>query len=198
MTPRRPCAPGTHRPKRCRRLAHDPDPYLWPEPITLTLPLTAAHNPQPATRTRTRTITPNPHAHQSKYGLDFTALSKAYREEHHTYTYRQAWQGRVPGSRVARDEVELLRMDMHNVTKEDLFGWQREVTLEGPNPHPHLSPLTLTLILILILTLTLTLILTLTLTSLLEWPLRSASSSGRKPARSARSLRARAPSSRRT
>jgi len=68
---------------------------------------------------------------QSKYGLDFSALSKAYREEHHTYTYRQAWQGRVPGSRVARDEVELLRMDMHNVTKEDLFGWQREVTLEG-------------------------------------------------------------------
>ena len=65
---------------------------------------------------------------QSLYGLDFSALSKAYREEHHTYTYRQAWQGRVPGSRVARDEVELLAMDMHNVTAADLFGWTREVS----------------------------------------------------------------------
>ena len=37
-------------------------------------------------------------------------------------------------------KVELLRMDMHNVTKEDLFGWQREVALEGPNPHPHPNP----------------------------------------------------------
>ena len=68
---------------------------------------------------------------QSAYGLDFTALSKAYREENHAYTYRQVWQGRVPGRHVARYEVELLRIDMHNATKETLFGWSRRVTLEG-------------------------------------------------------------------
>jgi protein arginine N-methyltransferase 1 len=66
---------------------------------------------------------------KSRYGLDFGALRKQYEQEHHTYTYRQAWQGRVPSSSVGHDEVELLHIDMHNVTKEELFGWTREIEL---------------------------------------------------------------------
>ena len=67
---------------------------------------------------------------RSRYSLDFSALRTQYAEEHHTYTYRRAWQGRVPGSSVAHDEVELLKLDMHTVTAGDVLGWTREVELE--------------------------------------------------------------------
>lgn len=66
----------------------------------------------------------------ARYQIDFAALRSQYESEHHAYAYRQAWQGRVPKSSVAQDEVLLLELDMHTAVSDDLFGWSRDISLE--------------------------------------------------------------------
>lgn len=66
---------------------------------------------------------------QARYGLDMRALQDAYRSENADYAYRQAWQGAVASHATVGEAQVLLDVDMHSVTKADLFGWSREVAI---------------------------------------------------------------------
>jgi hypothetical protein len=66
---------------------------------------------------------------KARYGLDMEALKESYREENQDYAYRQAWQGAVAAHATVGEPQELLDVNMHTVTKADLFGWNRQVNI---------------------------------------------------------------------
>ena len=68
---------------------------------------------------------------EQRYDLRFGALREPMEVEHEEYAYRQAWQGGVPSAAVVGEPAVLLELDMHTATADDLFGWQRDVTLGG-------------------------------------------------------------------
>ena len=66
---------------------------------------------------------------KARYDLDLSALRQAYADENEDYAMRQAWQGGVAAhARVGEAQV-LLDVDMHTVTKGDLFGWKRKIRI---------------------------------------------------------------------
>jgi protein arginine N-methyltransferase 1 len=63
----------------------------------------------------------------SRYQLQLDPLKGAYEAENVDYALRSAWQGPLSRSAVIGEAHELLSVDMHTATFEDLFGWHRRI-----------------------------------------------------------------------
>eukprot|EP00747_Dinoflagellata_sp_TGD_P044427 gnl/TRDRNA2_/TRDRNA2_143266_c0_seq2.p1 gnl/TRDRNA2_/TRDRNA2_143266_c0~~gnl/TRDRNA2_/TRDRNA2_143266_c0_seq2.p1 ORF type:complete len:419 (+),score=79.07 gnl/TRDRNA2_/TRDRNA2_143266_c0_seq2:100-1257(+) len=64
-----------------------------------------------------------------RYSLNFSKLRRDYSEEHFDYVFRSAWLGVIPKFAVAGEPQVIFQFDMHNVTSEQLYGWNRTLRL---------------------------------------------------------------------